>query len=191
MDSSTTNSTRKPSLWEHLILILVASIALAIDQITKRLIENNIAPGFTYVPIQTISPYITLTNSQNTGAAFSIFRNGGLFFIIVAIVVSLLIIYYAPRLQSGDWISRVALGLQLAGALGNLWDRLRQGYVTDFLHLQIPQINFDWPVSNIADICIVSGVIILIVITFWRERNVPKPDGNDAHSNLGQEDMNV
>ena len=189
MNPSKTEPTRKPSLGEHLILLLVAAIALSIDQISKRLVESNIAPGFTFVPIQAISPYFTLTNSQNTGAAFSIFRNGNAFFIVIAIIVSLLIIYYTPRLQAGDWVSRLALGLQLAGALGNLVDRLRQGYVTDFLHLQIPQINFDWPVSNVADICIVSGVILLIVITFWRERQEVKPDSHDVHSNLGQEDL--
>ena len=143
---------------------------MLLDQLSKRWVEANIPLGFTAIPVPAVSPYLTLTNTQNTGAAFSLFQNGGLFFIVVAIVVSALIIYYAPRLPAGDRISRVALGLQLAGALGNLIDRLRQGYVTDFIHLQIPQISFDWPVSNIADICIVSGVIILILSTLWRER---------------------
>jgi signal peptidase II len=69
--------------------------------------------------------------------------------------------------------------LQLAGALGNLIDRLRQGFATDFIHLQIPQINFDWPVSNVADICIVTGVIVLIVNTLLQERR-EKADGTSA-----------
>jgi signal peptidase II len=166
--------TRKPTLREHLLMAAIALVALLIDQVTKRLVENNIPLGFTVAPLQFLSPYLTLTNTRNTGAAFSIFQNGGVFFIIVAFVVSGLIIYYAPRLPAGDRISRVALGMQLAGAVGNLVDRLRQGYVTDFIHLQIPQINFDWPVSNIADICIVGGVIILIVTTLWREREAEK-----------------
>ena len=179
MDSTQTNQAspaRKPTLGEYLLPLIVAAIALAIDQLTKRWIEATIPLGFTVAPIQFISPYLTLTNVQNSGAAFSIFQNGRVFFIIVAFIVSILIIYYAPRLPAGDWVSRLALGLQLAGALGNLIDRLRQGFATDFIHLQIPQIGFDWPVSNIADICIVSGVIILIISTFLQERR-EKEDG--------------
>jgi signal peptidase II len=179
MDSTQTNlasPARKPTLGEYLLPLIVAAIALAIDQLTKRWIEATIPLGFTVAPIQFISPYLTLTNVQNSGAAFSIFQNGRVFFIIVAFIVSILIIYYAPRLPAGDWVSRLALGLQLAGALGNLIDRLRQGFATDFIHLQIPQIGFDWPVSNIADICIVSGVIILIISTFLQERR-EKEDG--------------
>ena len=173
MNSTQENKTpliRKPTLAEHLLPLIIAAFALLIDQLTKRWIEATIPVGFTIAPVPFISPYLTLTNVQNSGAAFSIFQNGRLFFIVVAVIVSGLIIYYAPRLPAGDRISRLALGLQLAGALGNLIDRLRQGYATDFLHLQIPQIGFDWPVSNIADICIVSGVILLIANTLWRER---------------------
>ncbi|HEY3290676.1 MAG TPA: signal peptidase II, partial [Anaerolineae bacterium] len=128
-------SVRKPAMRQHLILIVVAAIALLIDQLSKRWIESHIAVGFTLAPVDFISPYLTLTNTQNTGAAFSILRNGGLFFIIIAVVVSGMILYYAPRLPADDKASRIALGLQLAGALGNLIDRLRQGYVTDFIHL--------------------------------------------------------
>ena len=184
MDSTQTiqpSPARKPTLGEYLLPLIVAAIALAIDQITKRWIEATIPVGFTIAPVQFVSPYLTLTNVQNSGAAFSIFQNGRVFFIIVAFIVSILIIYYAPRLPSGDWVSRLALGLQLAGSLGNLIDRLRQGFATDFIHLQIPQIGFDWPVSNIADICIVSGVIILIITTFLQERR-EKEDGKSAGS---------
>jgi signal peptidase II len=160
----------KPHWWEHFILIVVALVMTSLDQLSKRLIEANIPIGFTEAPIEAISPYLTLTRTQNTGAAFSFFRDGNIFFILVAIVVSLVIVYYAPRLPKGDWISRVALGLQLTGALGNLIDRLRQGFVTDWIHFQIPQINFDWPVFNIADSSIFVGVIMLIVVTLWRDR---------------------
>lgn len=182
---------RKPALREHMILVVVAAIALLIDQLTKRWIEAHINVGFTLAPIDFISPYLTLTNTQNTGAAFSILRNGGLFFIVIAVVVSGMILYYAPRLPADDKVSRIALGMQLAGALGNLIDRLRQGFVTDFIHLQIPQINFDWPVSNIADICIVGGVMLLIVITFKHEREQQKLNEAEQASTTHQEDLKL
>ncbi len=149
------------------ILAITAGLILIADIVTKRIVEAQI-PLYTSIPV--IGPYLSWTHTQNTGAAFSLFQNGGAFFIVIAIVVSAVIVYYAPRLPAGDWLSRVALGLQLGGALGNLLDRLRQGYVTDFIHFQIPEIGFDWPVFNIADSAIVVGVIALIVISLFRDR---------------------
>ena len=154
-------------LQRYSILAITAVLTLLADIVTKRIVEAQI-PLYASIPV--IGPYLSWTHTQNTGAAFSLFQNGGAFFIVVAIVVSAVIVYYAPRLPAGDWLSRVALGLQLGGALGNLLDRLRQGYVTDFIHFQIPEIGFDWPVFNIADSTIVVGVIALIVISLIRDR---------------------
>ncbi len=156
-----------PTLFQRYgVLFIVAAIALVADVVTKRIVEATI-PLYGSVPF--IRPFLSWTHTQNTGAAFSLLQNGGVFFIVVAVIVSTLIIYYAPRLPADDWLSRLALGLQLGGALGNLIDRLRQGYVTDFVHFQIPQIGFDWPVFNVADSCIVVGVICLIVASFVRD----------------------
>jgi signal peptidase II len=155
-------------LWQcYSILAITAGAILVADIVTKRIVEAQI-PLYTSIPV--IGHYLSWTHTQNTGAAFSLFQNGGSFFIVVAIIVSAVIVYYAPRLPAGDRLSRIALGLQLGGALGNLLDRLRQGYVTDFIHFQIPEIGFDWPVFNIADSAIVVGVIALIVISLLRER---------------------
>ncbi len=151
----------------YTLLGIVAVLALLADQVTKRIVESHIA---LYDSIPVIPPYLSWTHTQNTGAAFSLFQNAGGLFVLVAIVVSLVILYYAPRLPPSDHLSRIALGLQLGGAIGNLVDRLRQGYVTDFIHFQIPQIGFDWPVFNIADSCIVVGVTALVIINFTRER---------------------
>ncbi|MCS7060401.1 MAG: signal peptidase II [Anaerolineae bacterium] len=164
--------SRRPSLLDRVLLFIIAAAALAIDQISKILVQSNIPLGVT-VPIPFapfLAPYLTFTHVQNTGAAFSLFQNGNAFFIAVAVIVAAVIVYYTPRLPAGDRWSRIALGLQLGGAIGNLIDRLRHGYVTDFIHLQVPEIGFDWPVSNIADICIVSGVILLIAWSIRQER---------------------
>ena len=162
-------SDRSLLLRDNLLLFAVAFVALVIDQVTKRIVEQSI-PIYTSVPfIEALFPYFSLTHIQNTGAAFSLFQNGNVFFIIVAIIVSALIVFYTPRLPREDRLSRLALGLQLGGALGNLVDRLRYGYVIDFLHIRIPEIGFDWPVSNFADIFIVSGVVLLILASLRRE----------------------
>jgi signal peptidase II len=172
-----TNEDGKPTLSDYVLLFGIAGAVLVLDQVTKWLVEANIALG-AIVPIADfIYPYLTLTRTQNTGAAFSIFQNGNLFFIVVALIVSAMIVYYAPRLPKSDWLSRVALGLQLGGALGNLVDRLRQGYVTDFIYIQVPQIGFHWPVSNLADPAIVGGVILLLVASLLRDRRSrPEPE---------------
>lgn len=160
-----TEKEKQPTtfLQRYGLLLTVALICVAIDQLSKRLVEANID---LYNTVPFLDPYLNWTRTQNFGASFGLFQNGGWFFIIVAIIVAGVILYYAPRLPANDYLSRVALGLQLGGAMGNLIDRLRQGYVTDFIHFRIPQIGFDWPVSNIADICIVSGVILLIISSY-------------------------
>ena len=157
------------SLWRR-IWVLLATVAIAIvaDQFTKNLVETNIGLYDQVMIAPWLSPYLTFTHTMNTGAAFSLLPQGGAIFFIVGIIVAALILYYAPRLPVADWLSRIALGLQLGGALGNLIDRVRQGYVTDFIHFQIPEINFDFPVFNVADSCIVVGVILLIAISFLR-----------------------
>lgn len=154
------------------LFFLIAAIAIIADQITKRMVENSIGLLEEVTIAPWLSPYLTLTHTQNTGAAFSILPEGGYIFFIIGIIVTSLILYYTPRLPDNDHISRVALALQMGGALGNLIDRVRQGYVTDFVHFQIPEINFDFPVFNVADSCIVIGVILLILITLFRKEPV-------------------
>ena len=164
LSSSTTQaSPPQASLLRRMwVLLCVAAVAIVTDQLSKNWIERTIALNDSRTILPALTPYLTWAHTQNLGAAFSLFQGGGTFFIIVAVVVTSLILFYAPRLPVSDWLSRVALGLQLGGAIGNVIDRFRQGHVTDFIHFQIPQLNFDWPVFNVADSCIVVGVIILV-----------------------------
>jgi signal peptidase II len=148
-------------------LLINAFAVILADQVTKRIVEAEIP---LYESIQVIGHYFAFTHTQNYGAAFSMLQNFGSIFIVIAAVVTCLILYYAPRLPDEDWLSRVALGLQLGGALGNVIDRLRQGYVTDFLHFKIPEIGFNFAVFNVADSSIFVGVVTLILVSFVRER---------------------
>lgn len=93
------------------------------------------------------------------------FQELGAVFAVLAVIVSGAIIYYYPKVSSDDWAIRIALGLQLGGALGNLIDRLTMNYVvTDFISIG----NF--AVFNIADASITIGVILLIFTMWFRER---------------------
>jgi signal peptidase II len=83
------------------------------------------------------------------------------------IVIVTVMIYYR-FLPDGQALTRIALGLQLGGAIGNLVDRLRQGFVVDFIDFNYwPMRN--WPVSNVADISIVTGVSLLALLMVWEE----------------------
>jgi signal peptidase II len=94
------------------------------------------------------------------------FQDASLVFTILAFLVIGAILYYFPRVDSGDWPLRLAMGLQMGGAMGNLIDRLtRDGHVTDFISVG----NF--PVFNIADSSISLGVAVLLVSVWLKERS--------------------
>ncbi len=143
------------SLREKLIVFLVVAGVLLVDQVTKFVIESNLPLGGAWEPFPTISSLFKITHVANTGAAFGLFPAGGLIFSAAAVVVSVFIIYYNHTLAGDNVWMRVSLGLMMGGALGNLIDRIRQGYVTDFLDFG------PWPVFNVADMAVVGGVILM------------------------------
>ncbi|MDQ4077725.1 MAG: signal peptidase II [Chloroflexota bacterium] len=139
------------------LLIVVAIIVLVVDQWSKARIIEWLEIGESWRPWAgtPILELFAFTHTKNSGAAFGIFPSGGWFFIIVAIVVSFGILWYFPRLPREKWWLFLSLGLQLGGALGNLIDRLRIGWVTDFVHIG------SFAIFNVADASIVCGVLIL------------------------------
>lgn len=137
------------------LIFIAAGISIVIDQITKGIVESTLPLYQMYAPIPAIQEFFRITHVPNTGMAFGLFSGGSLFFTGVAILVGLAIIYYNFTLPRGQLLLRVALGLQLGGAMGNLIDRFRIGHVTDFLDFG------PWPVFNIADLSIVTGAVIL------------------------------
>ena len=146
------------------VLPLVALAALALDQWTKYLVVSNLELYESWAPLPALAKLFTIHHVTNTGAAFGLFQNGSLVFAVVAIVVSVVIVLYYRHLPDGEWLVRLSLGLQLAGALGNLIDRVRVGHVIDFLDFQV------WPVFNLADASIVCGVILLAYLLLREER---------------------
>jgi signal peptidase II len=141
-------------------LLILATISLVIfisDQLTKRLIVRVLEPGQSLSPIPGLERIFQFTYITNTGAAFGLFPNWGNMFILIALIVVIGIVYYFPAVDNK--LVQLSLGLQLGGAVGNLWDRIfNNGHVIDYV-----DIGF-WPIFNIADISIVTGVILL---AFW------------------------
>jgi signal peptidase II len=145
----------KASRSERSLTYIIAGTILLLDLVTKLVIESSLAINESYVPIESIAAFFKITYVSNTGAAFGLFPTGSTVIMIVAVIVALVIMVYNQKLPANHTLFRVALGLQLGGALGNFLSRVRIGHVTDFLDFG------PWPVSNIADISIVLGVILL------------------------------
>ena len=152
-------------VFSFLVLLGVAVIVLALDQLTKAWVATSLPEGGWWSPLPGLWRVFRITHITNSGAAFGIFPNQGNFFILIAVVVALAIVLYYRHLPAGAWLIRVSLGLQLGGAIGNLLDRIRYGHVVDFI-----DIGF-WPIFNLADASIVVGVAILAYY-LWRQDHV-------------------
>jgi len=144
------------------VLFGVATAGVIVDQITKALALSHLREGST-TPV--IGGILHWTLQRNPGAAFSLFTRFPIVFTVIAFVIATSIVVSVRRVP--DRFYGVALGLVLAGALGNLADRIARppgvfrGHVIDFIDFRI------WPVFNIADSCIVVGAGLLIIAS-WR-----------------------
>lgn len=111
-----------------------------------------------------------MTYARNTGAAFSILRDKQAFLILVTtIVVGALIYYLIKILKTGEVAFKLSLAIIIGGALGNLIDRVRLNYVTDFLDFTL----INYPIFNLADVFVVSGVVMLSYMLLFK-RDMPK-----------------
>lgn len=149
---------------DYAFLLTIAAVIIGIDQWTKSLVRANLGFQEMWSPWPWLEPYARIVHWRNTGAAFGMFQGFGDVFTILAIIVSLIILYYFPQVPRQDWPLRLAMGLQLGGAMGNLVDRVTIGSVTDFISIG----NF--AVFNIADASISSGVAILVLGMWLKER---------------------
>ena len=172
----------KKLLKDYLALGLIVVIVISLDQLTKNMVRNALPLNGMWSPWPWLEPYARIVHWYNTGVAFGMFQGFGGIFTIIAIIVSAAIIYYYPRVPAEDWSLRLAMGLQMGGALGNMIDRLTQGYVTDFISVG----NF--AVFNVADSSITIGVAILLLGVYIQERNKKQvtaiePDAGAAEGN--------
>jgi signal peptidase II len=158
------------------LVFWVAAVVIFADQYTKYLVRANLAFNQSWNPVAWLAPYARILHTRNSGAAFGMFKDASLLFTVIAILVSVVIIYYAIRLPAGHWWIRIVLGMQLGGALGNLIDRLLfAGKVTDFISVTIPVIRYDFAVFNLADASISVGVALLILTMWFEGRSAKKP----------------
>ena len=142
-------------------VLIIASLVIAIDQITKYLVMSSISPNESIE----IFPFLHIVNIQNTGAAFGMFKNlHNNVFIGISVVALIFIIWLIVK---GAY-SQIGLSLLLGGAIGNFIDRMRFGKVVDFIDISVGE--FSWPAFNVADSCLTVGIIIILVPLFIKKR---------------------
>ena len=155
----------KKYLKDYLFLFSIAGLIVILDQLTKYIVRTNLTYGQVYRPDLWLSQYARIVHWRNTGAAFGLFQDMSIIFTVLAFVVAGVIIYYFPHVPRDEWLIRLAMSMQLGGALGNLIDRLtQQGEVIDFISVA----NF--PVFNIADASISVGTALLLFALWQQDR---------------------
>ncbi|HLY26122.1 MAG TPA: signal peptidase II [Aggregatilineales bacterium] len=168
--------------WQKWAALLGSAAAVfALDQLSKAWVVANLRLGESLTPIPAIGQYFALTRSLNTGAAFSILPQAGDLFLLIALIMIGGIIIFYPRMAEGHWLERFAYGLLLGGVAGNALDRIRLGYVVDFVLLQFRPLISN--VSNLADHAIVIGILMLFVAQWQSDRarkNHQVPSTNDG-----------
>lgn len=148
--------------------LILTLILVVIDQVTKSVIFNSLA---LYEDI-TILPIFDITHVHNYGAAFSFLSDAGgwqrYFFTCIAIMISVLIIYWMYKTPKEQKLLLTSYALILSGAIGNVWDRIQLGYVIDFLHFYYQGWHF--PAFNVADIAISCGAFLMILDAWFEHK---------------------
>ena len=145
-------------IWILIIVLIVA------DQVTKALIA---ASPEQFGNLEVIHDFFYITYVKNTGAAWSMLAGQRVFLsLLAAVAIPVMIFYLNKMLKEDNKLSAVALALMIAGAAGNLIDRLMFGYVRDFLNFYI--FGYDFPVFNVADIYVTcSAFLIIFLLIFY------------------------
>jgi len=137
-----------------MIEVLIILSIILIDQLTKYLAVIRLKD---IGSIEIVRGIFSLTYVENRGAAFGILQNHRWFFIITTTIICVVMIYFLITQSNTSIVLRISLSMILGGAIGNLIDRIRFGYVVDMLHFTL----IDFPVFNVADCFVVTGTILL------------------------------
>lgn len=166
-----------PDLRPYLVAFAPAAVVCALDRITKIVVERDLPLYET----RTVLPgFFNLVHSRNQGAAFGLFAESPsawrtvLLVVVTGVVLGAVAVLLARMVAGrtpGGAASRWGLSLVLGGALGNFYDRLTQGMVTDFLEFYAGR--FVWPAFNVADAAITVGAL-LVAVDMWRSRDAAR-----------------
>ena len=167
-----TLQTERRQRW--LVFIVLAAGVVIADQLTKLFIDANFQvasihplPGGSE-PTPILGEFVRIAKSYNSGGIFGLFGNSAPVLALSSIIVIALILLYQAREGTGSWLLTIALALLLGGAVGNFIDRVRLGWVVDFVDMGIGDWRFY--TFNVADSAISTALLLLILIALFRER---------------------
>lgn len=163
---------------------LLTLLVLILDQLVKVTVAMKLEP---FQSLWVIKNIFSITFVRNYGAAFGILQSQTLLLIALSLVVILFVWIQRDKLKGYSKVFQIGLGLALGGALGNLVDRIRLGYVIDFFDFQF------WPVFNLADIAIVGGVGLIILGLYFDQtvnrKNLSGEPSELSRGAVGKEDV--
>lgn len=151
--------------------VIAAVSGVVVDILSKWIVFSKLDE---YDKVILIPGLINILQSRNEGVVFGLFPGKTNVFVIFSIIAIAVIIYIYVKSDKEFFVSNLALGLVLAGAIGNLWDRIWYGYVRDFIDLHIGD-KYHWPTFNIADSLICIGISFMIFTSFSASK--PKEPG--------------
>jgi signal peptidase II len=154
---------------KNMVYLLFIIFFLFLDQISKSLVAAYLK---LYESKVIIPGFFNLTHVRNKGAIFGFFSHINSFWFYALLTVAstaalVLVAYYFIKTPNSDRFLKISLSLILAGALGNLSDRIFRGSVIDFLDFYVK--DWHWPVYNVADSCVTVGAVLLIYIFFFKK----------------------
>jgi signal peptidase II len=148
---------------KYAVLFVLSGIFIAIDQWIKEMVYVNLSQGES---VSFIPHVLSITHIHNSGAAWSLLEGKILFFVLLTMMVICVILYYLWKYIEKSNLMITSLVLILSGAVGNLIDRVKFGYVIDMLKTDF----MDFPIFNVADSCLVVGVFLLFLYLMFMER---------------------
>jgi signal peptidase II len=178
MNYSLETTRALPQSVRNLLWLLITAFVIFVDLQTKQWASETL---MLYRP-SSVTSWLNLTLAHNYGAAFSMLSDAGgwqrWFFTILASGVTVVLLVWLFRLKQGEWRTGLALGLVIGGAVGNLVDRIRLGYVVDFIDVFYK--THHWPAFNAADSAITGGIILLLadalILSFRKPSDSPDED---------------
>ena len=159
-------------------MAVISLICFTIDQLLKSIMNQKL---YLNQSINIIPSFFSITYVKNEGAAWNIFSGYQFFLILISIFALLILYHYFIKGKQLNKIETLSYGLLLGGIFGNLIDRICRGYVIDFLDFTL--FHYHFPVFNIADICIVTGMLLIVLLIWKGEKNADNNSPSKSKTN--------
>ncbi len=156
-----------------ILIGIIFAVSIVLDQLTKKWAVGVLKDGSS---IKVIGDFLRFTYAENRGAAFSILQDQRFFFIITTVVMLTVMAYIYFKTKNITKLSKLSIAMIAGGAIGNFLDRLRLGYVVDFIDVRFGSF-YNFPIFNIADSFVVCGTILMIFLILFNRFEKSETDG--------------